>query len=261
MRCSAGFCTAAAGLALAISAFPAWAQQTAAAPAATYAAAVEPEAKAALDRMGTALRKLSGFTLHSDVTKEMVLDDGQKIQTGGTLDFTVMRPNGMKIIMASDRQKREIYYNGKVLTIFSPRLKYYSTVDAPATIGEMVDNAQSKFGLEIPLADFFKFGLDPTITSRIKSGFVVGAETIGGQLCEHFAFRQEDVDWQVWIRKEEPALPCKLIITTTSDASMPQYTAVTTWNAQATPDAATFTFTPPADARKIVMADASGSGQ
>lgn len=260
MRSTACFRLAAAGLALAICSLPASAQQ-AAAPASAYAAGVEPEARAALDRMGAALRDLKGFTMHNDVTTEMVLDDGQKIQTGGTVDYTVMRPSGMKIVLASDRQNREIYYNGKTLTIYSPTLKYYGTVDAPETIALMLDKADQKLGLELPLADFFKFGTDPALTQRIKSGFVVGTETIGGQTCEHFAFRQENVDWQVWIRKDGPALPCKMVITTTSDSSMPQYAAVTTWNPQATPDTATFNFTPPADAKKITVADASGAAK
>jgi hypothetical protein len=259
MRITAHFRPAVVGLALVVLPAPVLAQQTAT-PAA-YAAAVEPEARAALDRMGAALRKLNAFTLHSDITTEMVLDSGQKIQTGGTLDFTVQRPNGMKIVIASDRKNREIYYNGKTLTIYSPRLGYYGTVDAPNTIQGMLDSAETKLGLEVPLADFFKFGVDPTMTSRIKSGFMVGTETIGGQLCEHFAFRQENADWQIWIRKDETALPCKVVITTTTDASMPQYTAVSTWNTQATPAATTFTFTPPADAKKITVAQATEAGQ
>ncbi|MET0587400.1 MAG: DUF2092 domain-containing protein [Novosphingobium sp.] len=262
----------ATGLVLALSSSPVLAQQTqtpaqekakaeASAAAAAYSGAVEPEARAALDRMGTALRQLSGFTIHSDVTSEMVLDDGQKIQSGGTVDFTVQRPNGLKIVMASDRQKREIYYNGKTVTIFSPALGYYGTFDAPDTIGLMLDAADRKFGLELPLADLFKFGTDQTMTERIKSGFVVGSETIGGQMCVHYAFRQEQVDWQVWIRKDETALPCKIVITTTSDTSMPQYTSVMTWNTQATPDPATFSFTPPADAKKITVAEVKTAGQ
>lgn len=264
MRRTACFRLAAAGLALAVSSTPLLAQQTparakakaeASAAAAAYATAVEPEARAALDRMGTALRQLTGFTIHSDVTSEMVLDDGQKIQSGGTVDFTVMRPSGLKIVMASDRQKREIYYNGKTLTIFSPALGYYGTVDAPDTIGLMLDAVDRKFGVELPLADLFTFGTDQAMTARIKSGFVVGSETIGGQMCVHYAFRQENVDWQIWIRKDESALPCKMVITTTSDTSMPQYTALLTWNTQATPDASTFNFTPPTDAKKITVAE------
>jgi hypothetical protein len=262
----------AAGLALAVSTTPIIAQQTQtparakakadiSAAAAANAGGVEPEARAALDRMGTALRQLTGFTIHSDFTTELVLDDGQKIQNGGTTDFTVMRPNGLKIVVASDRQKREIYYNGKTVTIFSPALGYYGTFDAPETIGLMLDAADRKFGLELPLADLFKFGTDQTLTERIKSGFVVGSETIGGKMCVHYAFRQESVDWQIWIRKDETALPCKMVITTTSDSSMPQYTSVMTWNTQASPDASTFNFTPPADAKKITVAEVKDAGQ
>ena len=255
MRMTAQFFAAVASLALAASSAPALAQTV------SYAADVEPEAREALDRMGAALRQLTSFTLHSDITKEMVLDDGQKIQTGGTLDFTVRRPNGMKLVAASDRQNREIFYNGKTVTIFAPVNKYYGTVDAPGTLAETLDRVQEKYGLEIPLADFFKFGLDQAMTSRIKSGFVVGTETINNNKCVHYAFRQEKVDWQVWIRQDASALPCKLIITTTSDPSMPQFTAVTTWNTQVSPDPSTFEFRPPEGAKRIAVAETTATGQ
>lgn len=256
MRITAHFRAAAAGLVLAMTLTPVQAQEQA-----SYAAAVEPEAREALNRMGAALRQLNGFTLHSDITKEMVLDDGQKIQTGGTLDFTVRRPNGMKLVAMSDRQHREIFYNGKTLTIFSPSNKYYGTVDAPATIGETLDRVEEKYGLEIPLADLFRFGVDPEVMTRIKSGFVVGTETISGNMCVHYAFRQERADWQIWIRQDATALPCKLVITTTGDTSMPQFTAVTTWNTQVTPNPSTFEFTPPAGAQRIKVSDADSSGK
>ncbi|HEY4079029.1 MAG TPA: DUF2092 domain-containing protein, partial [Rhizomicrobium sp.] len=45
---------------------------------------VDADAMAALDRMGTALRSHKSFVVRSDVTKEEVLDDGQKLQYGGT---------------------------------------------------------------------------------------------------------------------------------------------------------------------------------
>jgi hypothetical protein len=132
-------------------------------------------------------------------------------------------------------------------------------VSAPPTIGATVATIQDKYGVEIPLADLFQLGVDPTLTARIQSGFDVGPETVGGLACEHYAFRQAAADWQVWIRTDGPALPCKMVITTTQDEAQPQYTAVMTWDPKA-PAQAAYTFNPPANAHRITVADLSAAG-
>ena len=72
--------------------------------------------------------------------------------------------------------------------------------------------------------------------------------------CDHYAFRQADVDWQVWIERGKRALPCKIVITTTQDPAQPQYSAVLKWNVAPKFNKATFTFVPPKDAKQIQVA-------
>ena len=50
-----------------------------------------PEALAALDRMGAALRSHQAVNVHSEVTVEDVLTSGQKLQYGGTVDIVGQR--------------------------------------------------------------------------------------------------------------------------------------------------------------------------
>jgi hypothetical protein len=228
---------------------------------ATAAPATKPDADAlaALNKMGEALRALTAFTVTADVTTEQVLDSGQKLQYGGDLKIEAQRPSGFKISMNFDHKQREIYYDGKSLTLFAPKVGYYASVPAPATIGATVATIQDKYGVEIPLADLFQLGVDPTLTARIQSGFDVGPDTVGGVACEHYAFRQEAADWQVWIRTDGPALPCKMVITTTQDEAQPQYIAVMTWQATASAQSA-YTFNPPANAHRITVADLSAAG-
>lgn len=225
------------------------------------ATATKPDADAlaALNKMGEALRAMTAFTLAADVTTEQVLDSGQKLQYGGDLKIEAQRPSGFKIHMDFDHKEREIYYDGKSVTLFAPKVGYYASVPAPPTIAATISTIQDKYGVEIPLADLFQLGVDPALTARIQSGFHVGPETVRGATCEHYAFRQEAADWQVWIRAEGPALPCKMVITTTQDEAQPQYVAVMTWEAKA-PVQAAYTFNPPANAHRITVADLSAAG-
>jgi hypothetical protein len=72
-------------------------------------------------------------------------------------------------------------------------------------------------------------------------------------LCDHYAFRQEESDWQLWVERSATPLPRKLVITTTGEAAQPQFVAVLTWNLTPQFDDAMFTFVPPADAHKIAL--------
>jgi hypothetical protein len=95
----------------------------------------DPTPLAALNKMGEALRALNAFTVVADVTTEQVLDSGQKLQYGGDLKIEAQRPGGFKIRMTLDHKDREIYYDGKSLTLFAPKVGYYASVPAPPTIG------------------------------------------------------------------------------------------------------------------------------
>jgi hypothetical protein len=144
----------------------------------------------------------------------------------------------------SDAQERIIVYDGKTTTLYAPRLGFYATFDAPPTIAEMIDRASEQYGIEVPLADLFAWGTDPEAIAKVQSAFLVGPGTVSGVECTHYAVRQERVDWQIWLRSGANALPCKLVITSTEDPAMPQYTVVYHWLPQQVIAENTFVFTP-----------------
>ena len=119
----------------------------------------------------------------------------------------------------------------------------------------MLTLAEDRYGMEVPLADLFAWGSDPGMTAKITSAMSAGEETIGGQMCEHYAMRQQGLDWQVWIRKGDNPLPCKLVLTKTSDPAMPQFSAVYSWSDQPPADGEAYTYSPPAGAKLIGLGE------
>ncbi|WP_312320616.1 DUF2092 domain-containing protein [Stenotrophomonas sp.] len=221
----------------------------------TTAAAAErdPEALAALDRMGAALRALKEFSLSSDASTEVVLEDGQKIELDGTVRYQVQRPNRVAVALDSDRQQRRLIYDGSTLTVYAPKLKYYAQVEGlNATLGELVEQAASRYDIEFPLADMFLWGTDKAPNSLIRSARHIGGGTQSGEPIEQYAFQQDGVDWQVWISKAT-SLPVKLIINSLDDPAQPQYRARMRWDARTPVPASAFAFTPPADAHRIKL--------
>lgn len=225
------------------------AQQTARPPA-----TIDPKAVEALKRMGAYLRTLKQFGMQAEGTRDQVLENGQKIQFGGTVSYLVRVPNGMRVEIKTDRKDRLIFYDGRTLTQYAPRMHYYSSVPAPSTIGVMLDSASRRFQLDFPLADLFLWGTPRDGVKDLTSATYVGPSKVEGADCDHYAFRQEDADWQIWIQSGNQPLPRKMVITTTSLPQEPQYAVTMTWDLSPKIDDSTFAFTPPPDAKKIVMA-------
>lgn len=239
---------------------PCLAQAPAGAQAAAMDLVKEPAALEALQQMSGYLRSLKSFTVKSDITFEEVLTNGQKLQYAGILEVMAAPPTRLRINEISDRQYRQFFYDGRNLTVFAPRLGYYATLDAPASIGEMISSLDEKHGVEIPLADLFTFGSDPKMLDKIQSAFVVGSEVIDGDLCDHYAFRQQNVDWQIWIRRGSEPLPRKFVITTTSDEARPEYEARLAWTLNPAHPANLFAYAPSPQDRRIAMASAAAGG-
>jgi hypothetical protein len=226
------------------------------APAAPAAATIAPEATRALNSMGAYLRTLKAFQVKAVISRESVMLDGQKVQFDGTADLLVSRPDKLRLQTSSDRAERRFFYDGKSFTLFAPRTSYYATVDAPPTIGQLADTLETRFGIELPLVDLFRWGTPQGIDGQLTSANYVGPANIEGVTTEHYAFRQNGVDWQVWVQSGEFKLPRKIVITTTTDEARPQYSAVYTWNLAPAFDETAFAFVPAKEDHKIILADA-----
>ena len=238
----------------------AWAQQPAAtaAPAPAAAAVVNAKAVERLNAMGSYLRSLKVFTVNADVTVEEVLDSGQKVENARSVQIAARMPDKLRVDTTSAERSRRIYFDGKNVTIYAEKLKYYGSFPAPATISEAIEVAAKKYDLEIPLADLFLMGTDRFDTKSITEAIYVGPQLVGGVLCDQLAFRQPGVDWQVCIERGKAPLPRKLVVTGTGgDPAQPVRRSVLTWKAGAAPEAAAFTFAPPKGATRIAVKEAT----
>ena len=226
-------------------------------PAPADAAAVERDASAiaALERMGGYLRGLTTFQIRGETSRDEVLDDGQSVEFDAVVDMIVQRPNRIRAEVTSDRKDRLYFGDGKTFSVWARRMNYYATIPAPATLRELADTLADKYDLELPLVDLFYWGERKSLDD-IRGASDIGASQVDGVTCEHYAFRQEGADWQVWIQQGDYPLPRKLVIRTTTDPARPQYTATLTWNLAPSYDDTAFTFDPPKDAKRITLVEA-----
>lgn len=219
--------------------------QTAAPAAAPAANAVDPAAIQALKDMGAYLQSLKRFQVTTDVTGERVLMDGQKLQHTATATLDVARPTMLRARMVSARSERELFYDGKTATLYTPAQKSYSSVALSDTLAGLAEALQQKYGIELPLSDLFVWGTPAAAFDKIESAMNAGQDIIGDDVTNHYAFRQGKLDWQVWITAGNRPLPRKIVITNRADEARPQSVSLIEWNLNPTFKDSTFAFVPP----------------
>jgi hypothetical protein len=222
--------------------------------AAVPAEARDPAVLSRLTQMGDYLRSLKSFVVKADTAKDEVLDSGQKVQFGGTLEYRYAKPDRLRASVRTDRKWREFYFDGKTLTQVAPRMGYYGSVQIPGKVGELMTGLAQRYDIDMPLADLFYWGTPASGVDDVTAATLIGPARVGGVDTDHFALRHAGVDWQIWIERGARPLPRRLVITTTEEPAQPQYGATLNWDLGAQTPASAFTYAPPKGARRIELA-------
>ncbi len=224
------------------------------APEMVPAQEISPEAQAVIDRMSKTLQGLTTFSISGQSSRDEVIAFGYKLQYNESATLTVQRPNRLRAEISGDYRNRTIVYDGTKLAMYSPDDAAHVQLAAPDTLGKLIGGLLNA-GVELPLIDVLYQGTTGTLTEGVRRGLLVGEAPINGVLCDHLAFRQATVDWQIWVEKGERALPRKIVITTRYEVGDPQWQAVLDWNLKPSIDANTFVFKAPEGSTEIPFAD------
>jgi len=224
---------------------------------------IEDEAVDALREMSNFLMTANSMQIVSNGSLDVVTNSGQRIQLDGKTTYKVRKPAGFVIDYESDIKSRRFMYDGKNFTVYSPKLGFYSTVAAPATNREVLKTIYDKFGIALPLEDLFRWndGSNADRIQALKAAYNVGVSTIDGVVTDHYAFREDDVDWEVWIQQGDQPFPRKLVIVDRHDPAKPTFIARLQWTMNPAFSDSDFAFVPDANARKIQMATYKGAGE
>ena len=235
--------------------------QAAKPPAPATSPGVQPEALAALKRMSDYLTGLRTFELVSNSVLDLVTVNGQRLQIDGVVRYKVARP-GIWVDFDTSLKHRQYFYDGKQFTVYAPKLGFYASMPAPPTNREFLKAVYEKTGISLPLEDLFRWNDgDDSDLRELTWGFNVGTARIDGVETDHWAFRQGDYDWEVWIRQGKEPLPLKLVIVDRTDPAMPGYSARLKWTPNPGLTKADFTFVPGADAKRIQLATLADDAQ
>jgi len=225
-------------------------------PAADETAGIDSRADELLRRTSDYLAQAPFYSVNAEVWQDAELDSGQRFQATRTIDLEMRRPNRLHFEVRSTRHNRGIWYDGKSLSILNRNRNLYGTAPAPGTLDEMLDVAAVRFGMTIPLEDLMQSNPYTNAVRKVSAGTYLGPTTVLGVSCEHLAFTQTNIDWQVWIEDGPKPVPRKIVITYKDEAGSPEYMALLSkWDFVTKLPDFVFNFEPPPGAQKIDMVE------
>jgi hypothetical protein len=140
-------------------------------------------------------------------------------------------------------------------SVLGKNLNAYTQTDATGSIDQLVARLRNELGVAIPGADLLLSNAYDELMKDVLDAKHIGHGVVDGVECDHLAFRNDDVDWQLWVEVGSRPIPRKYVITSKAVTGAPQYTLrVKDWKTDVQVLADAFAFKAPADAKKVDFA-------
>ena len=213
---------------------------------------IEPRADELLRRMSSHVSGLPRLSFHIDASRELVTEDGLKIQFHTSGDVWLRRPDKLRADWMREAIESSLFYDGRVITVHRKGAAYFAQAPAPPSLDETIDATRESLGGDAPAADLLFSDPYAILTEDVQAGAYLGLDRVDGTPCHHLIFRSTDVDWQLWIEDGAQPLPRKLVITSKKMKGGPQYEArLSRWDPAPELAGDLFQFTPPEGAVEV----------
>lgn len=222
----------------------------AAAPAMAQAQASD--AKSVLKAMSDYVSSQKTIELSFDSDIEVITPQLEKIQFTNSGEALLSRPDKLRAHRVGGYADVALYFDGKTVGILGKHINGYAMFKAPGTVDQLIEALRLGHGIALPGADLLLSNSYDVLVAGVKEAKHIGRGVIDGVECEHLAFRNFDTDWQIWLEAGKNPIPRKLVITSKTMNSAPQYTVrIKGWKTGVEPAPDAFAFVPPAGANKL----------
>lgn len=212
----------------------------------------ENAAKSTLKSMSDYISNQSSIELTFDSDIEIITPQLEKIQFTNSGTALLSRPDKLYAHRMSGHADVTLFFNGKTVSIYEKQVDGYVQFDAPGSIDQLIESLREGQGVALPGGDLLLSNPYDVLIAETLEAKYIGRGFIDGRACDHLAFRNFDTDWQIWVEAGDNPIPCKMVVTSKTMNSAPQYTLhVKSWNATVTPKQDFFVFTPPAGAQEL----------
>lgn len=195
-------------------------------------------------------QKTIELTFDSDI--EVITPQLEKIQFTNSGEALLSRPDKLRAHRVGGYADVSLVFDGKTVSILGNNMNAYTQFDAPGSVDQLIQALRMGHGIALPGADLLQSNSFDILVAGVMEAKHIGRGVVDGRQCEHLAFRNADTDWQLWVEVGERPIPRKMVITSKTVNSAPQYTLrVKTWKTGFKPAANAFAFAPPSGAQKI----------
>ncbi len=216
--------------------------------------AIGEEAANALLQMGKTLQA-NDFSFKAQTIRVYEDPDAQPLHIFHTMNVLVRRPNGLAVQVTGDDGAAKLFYDGKTLSVFNVGKNTYASVAAPDNLQAMLKDVVARYNVDFPLADFVADAPNKAFLTGVATGREVGTAMLDGKPTRHLFFTQTPgIELELWVDKDEKALPRRLIVTYRLLHGQPSFVAqFSDWNFTVHPTDADFAFQAPAGAAKVEL--------
>jgi hypothetical protein len=199
-----------------------------------------------------ASQKNISLTYDSDI--EVVTPEVEKIQFTSSGKVLLSRPDKVRASRTGGYADFEIDFDGKTVTALGKNINAYAQTDFTGSVDQLIGKMRSMDLMTAPGADILGTHIYDDLMADVIDAKHIGRGVIDGVECEHLAFRDLDVDWQLWVEVGARPIPRKYVITSKGVGAAPQYTLrIKEWKTDAPIGADAFVFTPPPGATKVAL--------
>lgn len=203
------------------------------------------DAKAILKSMSEYVASQQAIDLTFDSDIEVITPELEKLQFASSGELSLNRPNQLRARRTGGYADVSLYFDGKVASVHGHNLNAFASFEAPGSVDQLIHALRDGHGVALPGADLLLTNSYEVLVADVTDAKHVGRGVIDGVECEHLSFRNFDTDWQLWVEVGERPLPRKLVVTSKTINSAPQYTLrIKSWKSGEKHPGTFFTFEP-----------------
>jgi hypothetical protein len=189
----------------------------------TEVRADEADAKKMMKAMSDYMAGQKAISFAYDSIFEVVTKEHQTIGLASSGTITMRRPDKIRATRSGGFANVEMLFDGKMLTMLGKNANAYAQMDFTGSIDQLIDELKNKHDRPLPAADLLMTDIYGQLMPDVTDTKDLGSGVIGGIECDHFAFRNKEVDWEIWIAQGANPYPVRYVIKSVKVADGPSY--------------------------------------
>lgn len=221
----------------------------------TPSAQVDTKASSVLQAMSDKLA--AAKTLRVTATREASpgFHVGFDVAEKAKVSVALQRPNKVNAVSDSNLGKRLVSYDGSTVTFVDVKAGTHAQLKAEKDIDSTARALENTYSVMPPLVELLANNPKAFLLEGVTGGESKGTEVVAGATCDHLAFKQAELSWELWVNTADH-LPKKMVITHPNGeggAPLKVTLIVEKWELDAPVSAADLNLTLPKNSTRVEM--------